>query len=113
MDGINVLNKEEILVGNDGNLFLFIMSVILVVILLIVAFNCHYDIASFVCGFAALFCAVSAIVNFCIYCAQTEPTGRYRYEVTIDKSVSITDVYDNYNVIEQRGEIWVLEDKEE
>lgn len=113
MDGINVLNKEEILVGNDGNLFLFIISVILVVILLIVAFNCYYDTVSFVCGFAALICTVSTIVNFYIYCAKTEPTGRYRYEVTIDKSVSITDVYDNYNVIEQRGEIWVLEDKEE
>ena len=113
MDGINILNKEEILVGNDDNLFLFIISVILAVILLIVAFNCYDDTASFVCGFAALICTVSTIVNFYIYCSKTEPTGRYRYEVTIDESVSITDVYDNYNVIEQRGEILVLEDKDE
>ena len=27
-------------------------------------------------------------------------------------SVSITEVYDHYNVVEQRGDIWILEDKE-
>ena len=42
-----------------------------------------------------------------------EPTGRYRYEATIDDSVSITEVYDRYKVVERRGDIWILEDKEE
>jgi hypothetical protein len=30
----------------------------------------------------------------------------------IDKSVSMEDVYEKYTVIERRGDIWVLEDKE-
>ena len=43
---------------------------------------------------------------------QTE-TGRYRYEATIDDSVSFLDLQERYNVIEQNGRIWVLEDKKE
>ena len=38
---------------------------------------------------------------------------RNQYECIIDDSVSINEVYENYNVIERRGDIWVLEDKEQ
>lgn len=41
-----------------------------------------------------------------------EPTGRYQYECTIDDSASFNDVMEYYNVIEQRGDIWILEDKQ-
>ena len=37
---------------------------------------------------------------------------RNQYACIIDDSVSINEVYENYNVIERRGDIWVLEDKE-
>ena len=37
---------------------------------------------------------------------------RNQYECIIDDSVSINEVYENYNVIERRGDIWVLEEKE-
>ena len=36
---------------------------------------------------------------------------RNQYECIIDDSVSINEVYENYNVIERRGKIWILEDK--
>ena len=38
-------------------------------------------------------------------------TGEYRYECIIDDSVPYTEVVENYKIIEQRGDIWVLEDK--
>lgn len=41
-----------------------------------------------------------------------KPSGRYRYECLLDDTVPYTEIYDKYNVIEQRGSIWVLEDKE-
>lgn len=37
---------------------------------------------------------------------------RNQYECIIDDGTSINEVYENYNVIERRGDIWVLEDKE-
>lgn len=41
----------------------------------------------------------------------TFKTGEYRYECTIDDSVPYNEVVENYKIIEQRGDIWVLEDK--
>ena len=41
----------------------------------------------------------------------TIKTGEYRYECIIDDSVPYNEVVDNYKIIEQRGDIWVLEDK--
>lgn len=39
------------------------------------------------------------------------PTGRYRYECIIDDDASFTDILEDYVVIEQRGDLWILEDK--
>ncbi len=36
----------------------------------------------------------------------------YRYEVSIDDTVSVNDFCEQYNIIEQRGEIYVIEEKE-
>ena len=43
------------------------------------------------------------------YSPETETT--YRYEVTIDDSVSMNEFYDKYTVVEQRGDIVVIEEK--
>ena len=54
---------------------------------------------------------VGAIV--CVYISDnfTVPTGEYQYEILIDDTVSFTDVTEKYNIIEQRGEIFVVEEK--
>lgn len=38
-------------------------------------------------------------------------TGEYRYECIINDSVPYNEVAENYKIIEQRGDIWVLQDK--
>lgn len=40
-------------------------------------------------------------------------TGKTRYEVLLNDKVAFTDVMDCYEIIEHRGDIWVLEDKGE
>jgi hypothetical protein len=57
---------------------------------------------------AWLFLSIIGIMIF----KPIEPTGRFRYECTIDETVSMKDVYERFEIIEQRGDIWVLEDKE-
>lgn len=44
---------------------------------------------------------------------EDTPTGRYRYECTIDDDASFIDIYEKYIVVEQRGDLWILEDKDE
>ena len=43
---------------------------------------------------------------------KSKNTGRYKYEATIDKDVPFTEVYKKYDVVKQKGDIWVLRDKE-
>ena len=117
LNGIDILNKEEILTTPEWiGVVLYVSTIIFIVsIIFAVAFELTYhDTASvffiiiFVCS--SIVCAIFNVINNTY---KSEPTGRYRYEVTIDDSVSITEVYDNYNVIEQRSDIWILEDKED
>lgn len=39
------------------------------------------------------------------------PTGRCRYECTIDSKTSISEIYEHYKIVEKRGDLWILEDK--
>ena len=62
-----------------------------------------------ICG-AGLCCTlVLAFIIFLLglFTSNTIP----RYECTIDSNVSFVELYEKYNVIEQRGNIWVLEEK--
>lgn len=45
--------------------------------------------------------------------SQEVPTGRYRYEVTISDTANFKEIYEKYDVVEQRGDIYVLEEKED
>lgn len=49
---------------------------------------------------------------FSILCFKKEiPTGRYRYECTVDENTSFVEICEKYDVVEQKGDLWVLEDK--
>lgn len=54
------------------------------------------------------------IASFCILLflgAQKRETGRNRYECLIDGTTPFIEVAENYDIVEQRGDLWVLEDK--
>ena len=62
------------------------------------------------CGIALTCCMVGALLSWIIG-KTVIPNRITQYECTIDKDVSFVEVYEKYNVIEQRGDIWVLEEK--
>ena len=41
-----------------------------------------------------------------------KPSGRYTYEVTIDKTVKMTDFNDKYIILEQKGQIYKIKERE-
>lgn len=71
---------------------------------------CCSDTSVIVTGGFTTLCVVVllAVVAF----SPEVPTGRYRYEVKLDETIDINEFYDKYEVIERRGDIWVLQDKE-
>ena len=47
------------------------------------------------------------------YGSAKRESGRNRYECLIDDTVSFVEVVENYDVVSRRGELWILEDRDE
>lgn len=47
------------------------------------------------------------------YPSENHKTGKLQYEVTIDNSVSMTEFNKKYEIVEQRGDIFVVKKREE
>ena len=63
-------------------------------------------------GLEGLFC-VFVLVSFLVYCIyQPDYTGKNQYKVLIDDSVSFNEIAENYKIVGQDGDIYILEDKE-
>lgn len=112
---MTILNQYEILESTTP-IWWSIIEIVLI-ISFVIAFIASISTinASTVKPLILIFVAfVTIIWSFIVYPIvhkEDVPTGRYQYECTIDDGASFTDIMDNYIVVEQRGDIWVLEDK--
>lgn len=104
IDGITVLNQTKICEFNIG-LFIF-LSLFFIIIGILASIHFKNELVLLAIGaLGIVFVAVPTASIFTI-------EGYTQYECLIDDSVSFAEVYDKYIVVEQRGDIWVLEDKE-
>ena len=114
LEGIDVLNKT-MTTDTCGWAFVIMAICVSVLIVSLIGFIICAGLDVFgianIC-FWVLIASVFATLLVAMVNPQTE-TGRYRYEATIDDSVSFLDLQEKYDVIEQNGRIWVLEDKKE
>lgn len=107
-EGITILNKVAV-TGLPSWVMvsatvLFIIGVLVFIVDIIA--DCNWPV------WTAVFLLIGWLVLvICIFLDITITTDKYRYECTIDDSVSYNEVVENYKIIEQRGDIWVLEDK--
>ena len=112
MEGIEILNKTPVLVRPDwwiGGLILLIVFFIAFMVLIFIFVEAGYD--GLVAIFSILSCIVFILIPVCLSVEVPNTDGRYRYEVTINENVSIQDIYEKYDVIEQDGKKWIIEDK--
>ena len=121
MDGVTILNEIEVVqVVNDtfNDTAAFIALIVTVLTCAVVGFfigrtECDELEGALVGVFIGIVLSIFIGGLFGVifeYPPVTETT--IRYEVTVDDSVSLTEFYEHYNVIEQRGEIFVVEEKE-
>lgn len=87
---------------------IFICGILACICFMILSNTCN-DVVGLV-SFIVIFTFIGAMLYIGISEPQVE-TDRKRYEVILDESVSLIEIYDKYDVIEQRGKIWILEDK--
>lgn len=113
MQGIEILNKTPMLVRPDwavGGVILSIVFFIVFMVLTFILVEADYD--GLVAIFSILSCFTFISIFVCCDIKVESTDGRYRYEAIIDESVSLQKIYERYNVIEQDGKKWILEDKE-
>ena len=108
MQGLEILNKTVITKTPDWAFIFVVGSIILLIVFFVILVNVDSIVLQ---TLSAVLLIMTLIADLSLIFYEV-PTNRYRYEVTIDESVTITEIYDNYDVIEQRGDIWILEDKE-
>lgn len=106
LEGITVLSQTAI---EDANLLWFVVPAV-VIFLGSVFVAASIDMHETLAGIVSVMLAF--LVGGACYAIRLEPTGEYKYEVTVEESVSMTEFYERYDVIEQRGEIYVIEKKE-
>lgn len=63
-------------------------------------------------GAAAIFgCFVALLCVLLLLGLRKRESGRNRYECLIDDTTSFVEVAKNYDIVGQRGDLWILEDK--
>ena len=112
MQGIEILNKEPVMMFNDR---LVAIAFILIGIALIwgyIATKVENEVLAKISIYIFGLCLLSASGVAMAYKGVKIPSGRYQYEAVIQDDVSINEVYEHYKVIDRKGKIWILEDKE-
>ena len=103
LEGITVLNE---VVYTNLNMVVFLLVCILVlVVATILAIKFDFPPLIMIIG-------VVGVIIIALPAGVLTGYEYTQYECTIDESVSMKEVYERYEIIEQRGDIWVLEDRE-
>lgn len=112
MDGITILNVTKV---SENSTLLLVALILIVIGAIINTVNTLQSDDAKQCILYGIFTvtllALSIVVRVTMD-KDREANAHNQYECLIDKSVSMEDVYEKYTVIERRGDIWVLEDKE-
>jgi hypothetical protein len=106
IEGVNILNQTDIMVKPDWYLPVVIIFAMVFAICFLFTIN-EWSIYPMTIGFPA-FMALLLVLAY----TKDIPSGRYQYSVTIEDSASINEVYDLYTIVEKRGYLYILEDKE-
>ena len=111
MDGITILNT--IIVDDYAQWVLpTVLALGFICIVALVLMLNSNDSGVIIFGTISLLAMIAMPIIMGTSKSHWRTNERNQYECIIDDSVSINEVYENYNVIERRGDIWVLEDKE-
>ena len=112
MNGINILNKTAIMEYTCAQHIFFAVLLIawcVSAILVIIGHICDSRWSTIIGGILFL---ITCIVIGAADLEKYKNTGRYKTEETIDEQVPFIEVYEKYDEIKKKGNIWVLKDKE-
>lgn len=108
MQGIEILNTITEMKPNS--LLLFICVFCFAFGLSLFVGNIGRDCTSI--EITVVILSLTTLVSAILMATNFGATPVQQYEAIISEEVPIKEIYGKYEVVEQRGEIWILEDKE-
>lgn len=122
LDGITVLKKIALTITETNTskaniLELAIIGILLIGTILFGVFLLKADSGKSIAIIAAIFiifvglCRTGFFYSKTLITYKDVPTGKYKYHVTIDDSVDLVELYKEYEVIDVKGEIYIIKDK--
>ena len=114
MEGITIWNRTEVMEPTPLAVKVIAILTIISLISCIAFFIVYITMVSNVCPVILAFISISSLVAvFFIGALSPKHLTGYEYEATINENVSMKEVYERYEIVEQRGDIWVLRDKKD
>ena len=110
---MEILNQSPIMEMDPSYASLGVKILIATIIGLVTTFICAVcggNISMAVTGGFTILCLV--ILFSVVGLSPEVPTDRNEYIVKIDDDVSFVEIYEKYEVIERKGDIWILQDRE-
>ena len=109
MDGVTILNTIEVTGVSRNVIIAFVVSFFIALFLTLILQASKNSCVLF-------FLLIDLIVFLgCVfvswYQSENHKTGKLRYEVTIDDTVSMTEFNKKYEIVEQRGDIFVVKER--
>ena len=114
MDGVTILNTIELTDASFGTVVTLAITGVVFIILLFCMWLTSGSKVDNLLFFLFVVDAIVILVNTAIatYQSENHKTGEIQYEVTIDDSVSMTEFNKKYEIVEQRGDIFVVKERE-
>jgi hypothetical protein len=106
IEGITILSQNDILTNKYNLIVCFILIAIGA---FVAVFSAQGDVS--VLKVFGLTCGLAIITVFFILALQMKPTGEYEYKVLISKEVNFEEFNDKYEVINQEGKIYTIQEK--
>lgn len=100
MEGITILNEFECLKDLD---FLLTLGIGLIFVVSSIMLAMEDD--PFGCFCCSCLSGMFFILTYCIFCSSSVT----RYDALVAPNVPATELMEHYEVIERKGDIWVLE----
>ena len=111
LEGVEILHQTEIMESFTPN-WVLPVAVLIGILCIAMGWLLVDMVMDMDCGILlGLLAGVLCGLGLMLGGREKVPTDRYKYEATIDKSVSFVELYEQYDIVEQRGEIYILEDK--
>jgi hypothetical protein len=110
LDGIHVLNKVAETENPEWGIWASIAIFIIIVIIAYIVVEKTDDN-----GLCPIILLIGLAISFMVFLFISEnyktPTGKYTYQVTMDKSVDFSEFNSKYEIIKTEGKIYTITEK--